>query len=73
MASSVLTIGVIIVVFVIIAGVIPYMYNSHVESGDTHSGYCASLAKQIESDKVNHLNASILVTEINLYHSSCSS
>ena len=52
---------------------IPMVYNNNIESGNTHAGYCASLAKQIESDKANHLNATILVTELNLYHSSCSS
>ena len=70
-SSNLAVIGFIIFVIILVV-IIPYFYNSNIEHHDTRKDYCAKLAAQIASDKANHLNATILVSEIQLYHDSCS-
>lgn len=72
LASSIITVVVVIAFIAIWVGVIPWMYNDNVEHHATHDDYCKSLAAQIASDKANHLAPSIIITDIQTYNKACS-
>lgn len=67
-----ISIAVIIVVFVVVAGVIPHMYNQNLKSEQNNLHYCEWLVSQIAGDKAAG-RTNISIAELGLYQNSCSS